>query len=291
MMDKESGTLYNNLICIDKPTVRNLNIMKKLLNRKYLLCCILSISIISLFAFTLQPPNITVYLAGDSTMADKEVKYYPETGWGMPFKAFFNNTVTVANIAKNGRSTKSFITEGLWKSITDKLNQGDYVLIQFGHNDEVPTKKSATTEVEFHDNLLRFVNETRAKQGIPVLITPVARRKFDDKGTIVGTHEVYSEIVRKLAAEQNVPLIDLDKESKALLQTMGVENSKFLYNHLQAGENPNYPDGRADDTHFSEFGARKMAQIVLADIRALKLELTERIVNSTNKSTVPPAAK
>jgi lysophospholipase L1-like esterase len=265
--------------------------MKKLLNRKYLLCCILSISIISFFAFTLQPPNITVYLAGDSTMADKEVKAYPETGWGMPFKAFFNNTVTVANIAKNGRSTKSFINEGLWQSITDKLKQGDYVLIQFGHNDEVPTKASATTEVQFHDNLLRFVNETRAKQAIPVLITPVARRKFDAAGNIVGTHEVYSEIIRKLAADQKVPLIDLDKESKALLQTMGVENSKFLYNYLQPGENPNYPDGRGDDTHFSEFGARKMAQIVLADIRALKLELADRIVIGTNKPNVPPAAK
>ncbi|MES2274924.1 MAG: rhamnogalacturonan acetylesterase [Bacteroidota bacterium] len=265
--------------------------MNKLLNKRYLVGSILAICIISLFAFTLQQPNITVYLAGDSTMADKEVKTYPETGWGMPFKAFFDKTVTVANIAKNGRSTKSFITEGLWQSITDKLKQGDYVLIQFGHNDEVPTKASATTEVQFHDNLLRFVNETRAKQAVPVLITPVARRKFDASGKIVGTHDVYSEIIRKLAADQNVPLIDLDKESQAMLQNFGVENSKFLYNYLQPGENPNYPDGRGDDTHFSEFGARKMAQMVLADIRSLKLELANRIVVGTNKPNVPPAAK
>jgi len=250
--------------------------MNRGLNKKHIFYGI-GISLMAIFAFIQQPKHMTIYLAGDSTMANKEVKAYPETGWGMPFKYFWDSTVTVTNIAKNGRSTKSFITEGLWQSIVDNLKQGDYVLIQFGHNDEVPTKKTATTEVQFHDNLLRFVTETRAKQGIPVLITPVARRKFDANGKIQGTHEVYSEIVRKLAAEQNVPLIDLDRESQAMLQKLGPDNSKMLYNHLDKGENPNYPDGRADDTHFSELGARKMAEIVLADIKSLKLDLANRI--------------
>lgn len=265
--------------------------MKKQFLRRNFLLTLLAFGLTTVLAFTFKPGNITVYLAGDSTMADKEVKAFPETGWGMPFKVFFDNTVTVANIAKNGRSTRSFITEGLWKSITDKLKPGDYVLVQFGHNDEVPTKKTATTEIEFHDNLVRYVTETRAKQAIPVLITPVARRKFDANGKVQGTHEVYSEIVRKVAAEQNVPLIDLDRESQALLQSMGAENSKFLYNHLPPGEHPNYPDGKTDDTHFSEMGARKMAEIVLADIRTLKLELADRIVKSSNAATVAPAAK
>jgi lysophospholipase L1-like esterase len=265
--------------------------MKNYLNRNFFAGCGLSTIAIILLAFTLQPKHITVYLAGDSTMANKDVKTFPETGWGMPFPVFFDSTVTVDNRAKNGRSTKTFIKEGLWPSIANNLKAGDYVLIQFGHNDEVPTKASATTEVQFKENLLRFVNETRAKQAIPVLITAVARRKFDAAGNLEDTHKVYSAIVRQLASEQNVPLIDLDKESQAMLQKMGAENSKVLYNYLSPGEHPNYPDGRADDTHFSELGARKMAEIVLADIRSLKLELASRIVIGTNKSNVPPAAK
>lgn len=250
-----------------------------------------AVSAVVLAAFTLQRKHITVYLAGDSTMADKQVKAYPETGWGTPFKSFFDSTVTVANIARNGRSTRTFINEGLWQSITDKLQAGDYVLIQFGHNDEVPTKRSATTEVQFHDYLVQYVTESRAKQALPVLITPVARRKFKADGNIEGTHDVYAEIVRKVAAEQKVPLIDLDRESQALLQSWGVEQSKLLFNHLQPGEHPNYPNGKVDDTHFSELGARKMAQMVLDNIRKLNLDLAKRIVNSSNAATVAPAAR
>jgi lysophospholipase L1-like esterase len=213
-------------------------------------------------------------------MSDKAVKAFPETGWGMPFHAFFDSSVTVKNIAKNGRSTKSFIAEGLWSSITDNLKAGDYVLIQFGHNDEVPTKATYTPEVDFKANLVRFVTETRSKNGVPVLITPVARRKFDKDGKVQGTHDAYSALVRTVAQEQNVPLIDLDKEAQALIQKFGPDDSKMLFNYLTPGENPNYPDGKSDDTHFSELGARKVAEIVLADIKALKLDLENRIVIS-----------
>jgi lysophospholipase L1-like esterase len=231
-------------------------------------------------SFVWQPGHITVYLAGDSTMADKAVKAFPETGWGMPFHAFFDSSVTVKNIAKNGRSTKSFIAEGLWSSITDNLKAGDYVLIQFGHNDEVPTKATYTPEVDFEANLVRFITETRSKNGVPVLITPVARRKFDKDGKVQGTHDAYAALVRTVAQEQNVPLIDLDKEAQALIQKFGPDDSKMLFNYLTPGENPNYPDGKSDDTHFSELGARKVAEIVLADIKALKLDLENRIVIS-----------
>jgi len=230
-----------------------------------------------LMAFTSPAKKIKVWLIGDSTMANKELKAYPETGWGMPFTNFFDSTVVVDNRAKNGRSTGSFLQEGLWKPVIENLNEGDYVFIQFGHNDEVPTKKTYTTEEQFTANLTRYVNETRAKQAIPVLITPVARRKFDDAGRIVSTHEAYSELVRKVAKQSNVPLIDLDRKSQALLQQLGVENSKFLYNHLQAGEHPNYPEGKIDDTHFNELGARRMAEIVLAEIRNLNLGLATHI--------------
>jgi lysophospholipase L1-like esterase len=236
-----------------------------------------------MLAFTFPPKKTTVWLIGDSTMANKEIRAFPETGWGMPFSNFFDSTIVVDNRAKNGRSTQSFINEKLWQPVVDNLGAGDYVLIQFGHNDEVPTKKTYTTEEQFRSNLVRYVNETRAKKAFPVLITPVARRKFDSSGHIVGTHEVYAEIVRSVAGELKVPLIDLDKKSQALLQQFGPENSTLLYNHLQAGEHPNYPDGKADDTHFSELGARKMAEIVLQEIRNLKLPLADYIYQPVKK--------
>ncbi|GAB3423978.1 rhamnogalacturonan acetylesterase [Niabella aquatica] len=240
---------------------------------------IIAIVLLPLLAFVMPQRKITIFLAGDSTCAIKETKAYPETGWGMPFVYFWDSTVQVVNLAKNGRSTKSFINEGLWKKITDEAAAGDYVLIQFGHNDEVPTKKNATTETEFKNNLIRYVSETKAKGANPVLITPVARRKFDSTGKITGTHDVYAQIVRNVAAEQKVPLIDLDVQSQQLYQQLGVEHSKLLFLHLAPGEHPNYPNGKADDTHFSELGARLVAQIVLKNIRIVAPGLAQKIKN------------
>jgi lysophospholipase L1-like esterase len=233
--------------------------------------------LIALVAFTYPPRQTKVWLIGDSTMSIKEIKAYPETGWGMPFAHFFDSTITVDNRAKNGRSTGSFIKEGLWQPVVDNLSEGDYVFIQFGHNDEVKTKASYTTEEEFTANLTRYIAETRSKKAIPVLLTPVARRKFDSTGRIQGTHDLYSSLVREVAKKNKVPLIDLDVKSQALLQQMGPQTSKLLFNYLEPNQHPNYPDGKKDDTHFSELGARMMAQIVLAEIRNLKLDLANHI--------------
>ncbi|NII27285.1 rhamnogalacturonan acetylesterase [Pseudoflavitalea sp. X16] len=231
-----------------------------------------------LLAFSLPPAKkITVYLIGDSTMSIKQVKAYPETGWGMPFVYFFDSTVTVDNRAQNGRSTRTFMAENRWQPVVNNLQEGDYVFIQFGHNDEVKTKASYTTEEEFKNNLIKYVTDTRSRNAIPVLVTPVARRKFDSTGKLESTHELYSAIVRTTAREQHVPLIDLDRKSQALLQSMGVENSKLLFLQLKPGEHPNYPGGKEDNTHFNELGARMMAEIVLAEIRTLNLELAGRI--------------
>ena len=235
------------------------------------------IVVLFLMAFSLPGEKTKVYLIGDSTMSIKETKYYPETGWGMPFAYFFDSTIAVDDRAKNGRSTRTFIEEGLWKPVEENLKAGDYVLIQFGHNDEVETKKSYTTKEQFTANLERYINESMARNAVPILITPVARRKFDGQGKVVGTHDVYSELVRSTAKKLNVPLIDLDRKSQQLLQQMGPETSKLLFNHLQPGEHPNYPDGKIDDTHFSELGARKIAEIVLAEIRNLNLPLANHI--------------
>lgn len=232
----------------------------------------------TLIAFKAPPKHITVYLIGDSTMSIKEKKAYPETGWGMPFVAFMDSSVTVDNRAQNGRSTKTFINEGLWQPVADHVQTGDYVLIQFGHNDEVKTKRSYATEEEFTTNLTRFVNEVRSKKAVPVLLTPVARRKFDEAGHIEDTHTAYAQLVRDVAAKNQVTLIDLDKLSMAMLQQYGPETSKLLFNHLVPGEHPNYPDGKQDDTHFSELGARKVAELVLAEIRKVQPDLAEHIV-------------
>lgn len=250
--------------------------MKKILNSAK---SKVSFAILFLIMSFVLPQNkkTTVYLIGDSTMADKEVKAYPETGWGMPFHYFFDSAVAVDNRAKNGRSTRTFIEEGRWKPVVENLKEGDYVLIQFGHNDEVPTKKSYTTPEEFTANLVKFVTESRNKKAVPVLITPVARRKFDSSGKIEETHAIYTQLVKDVAAKYKVPLIDLDKKSQELVQQFGPESSKYLYNYLDPGENPHYPEGHKDDTHFSELGARKMAEIVLSEIKNLNLDLAQHI--------------
>lgn len=227
--------------------------------------------------------RITVYLIGDSTMANKAVSAFPETGWGMPFANMFDSGVVVDNRAKNGRSTRTFISEKLWQPISDGLKPGDYVFIQFGHNDESKEKTDRYTSPEdYKKNLHKFISETRAKKANPVLLTPVTRRRFQN-GLIQETHMAYSELVRQVAREQQVPFIDLDKLSRELLRELGEEQSKLLFLHLDPGEHPNYPDGKTDNTHFNELGARKMAQIVLQEIRNLDLELASRIAKASMK--------
>jgi lysophospholipase L1-like esterase len=244
---------------------------------KIRIACLGLLVLVASSALMLPPHKATVYLIGDSTIAIKDKGAYPETGWGMPFANYFDSTIVVDNRAKNGRSTKTFITEGLWQPVSTGMKEGDYLLIQFGHNDEVPTKKSFTTEAEFKKNLVIYVEGARAKKAIPILITPVARRKFDSVGHIVQTHAVYSQIVRDVAKEVNAPLIDLDTQSQQLLQRLGAEPSKLLFNHLEPGQNPHYPNGNKDDTHFSELGARRMAELVLKSLQDLKLELADHI--------------
>lgn len=241
---------------------------------------IILLLVLVLMSFNTAQKKIKIYLVGDSTIAQKAKNKYPETGWGVPFTWFFNENAQVDNRAQNGRSTQSFINEGRWGSILDSLKADDYVLIQFGHNDEVPTKKSATTPAQFQGNLKRYVNETRAKKANPILITPVARRKFDDQGKVVDTHKEYAQLVRNVARELNVPLIDLNEKSLSLLQNFGEEKSKLLFLQLAEGQNPNYPKGVEDNTHFSELGARYMAEIVVQELKILKSPLAKYMVNA-----------
>lgn len=220
---------------------------------------------------------ITIYLAGDSTMAQKLAEKRPETGWGERLQGFFKEgKVRVDNRAKNGRSTRTFIEEGLWQGIVDNLKQGDYVFIEFGHNDSSKEKTGRYTAPEdYRRNLIRFVSEVRAKGGIPVLLTPVMRRRFDKDGNFQDTHGVYPDIVRAVAAEYKVALIDMHRKSEAVIKRYGPEESRNLFLQLKAGENPNYLKGIEDNTHFLPLGAEAMARLAVEGIREQKLGLAK----------------
>ena len=249
---------------------------------------IVALSLVVVLAFSLPlKKKITVYLIGDSTMCEYEANRSPLTGWGMPFKYFFDNTVVIENKAKGGRSTKTFISENRWQPIEDHLQEGDYVLIQFGHNDESKGdayKDRYTPIPEYKTNLIKFITATKAKKAIPVLITPVTRMYFDKEGNIKETHIGYSSAVFEVGKEYNVPVIDLDKKSRDLLQQLGVAKSKMLYMQLDSLQHPNYPGGKKDNTHFNDYGAQKIALLVIEEIKNLKLELAERIVSNQSKN-------
>ncbi|MBX2898465.1 MAG: rhamnogalacturonan acetylesterase [Cyclobacteriaceae bacterium] len=227
--------------------------------------------------YTMQTAKLTVYLIGDSTIATKPVSAFPETGWGMPFATFFDSTVVVENHAMNGRSTRTFLSENRWQPIVEKLKAGDYVFIQFGHNDESKEKTDRyTTPEDFKKNLVKFITESKSKKAIPVLLTPVSRRKFKN-GVQQETHVEYTRLATEVALAHQVAFIDLDAQSRALYQALGEEASKLLFLQLQPGEHPNYPEGKEDNTHFSETGARKIAQVVVQNIKTLNLPLATHI--------------
>ena len=229
----------------------------------------LIISTCLFFSFTAKDP-MRVFLIGDSTMADKLPADFPETGWGMPFSKLFNEAVEVQNHAYNGRSTKSFRREGRWAKVQAQLKKGDYVFIQFGHNDAKAsdTARYAPSQTDFRENLTRYVAETRAKGGIPILLTPTQRRKFDSTGVFVDQHADYPNVVREVAAKEKVLLIDIEKESKKYISSEGPEGAKKMFLHYPVGIFRKFMKGAADDTHFSPFGAMKISDMVAEAILA-----------------------
>jgi lysophospholipase L1-like esterase len=223
---------------------------------------------------------ITLHLAGDSTMSEKRPEKRPETGWGEYLAAQFRSgTVLVANHARNGRSTRTFIEEGRWQALLDGVKPGDYVLIQFGHNDQSIEKPDRyAPEADYRRNLLRFVSDVREHHATPVLMTPVARRRFDGQDRIINSHGAYPDIVRAVAAERQVTLIDMQQRSEIVLQTAGPEASKKLFLWLSSNEHPNYPNGISDNTHFSPVGAQRMAVEFATGLRGTELPLAQRLL-------------
>ena len=225
------------------------------------------------------PRTITLYLAGDSTMAQKIPTRRPETGWGEMLGQYFRpEEVRVSNHAANGRSTRTFIDEGRWRGITDSLDDGDVVFIQFGHNDEASDRPDRYTPPDdYRKNLIRMVADVRAKHAMPVLLTPVRRRNFDKNGQLKDTHGEYPDIVRAIATEQDVPLIDMHKSSAEVVASFGADSSAKLFLQVEPGETPNFPEGVHDNTHFRPLGAELMARLAVDAIRSLHLPLAAHL--------------
>lgn len=225
--------------------------------------------------FAAGEPTPRLYLVGDSTMANKPLDL-PERGWGMALPAFFSVPAMVDNHAQNGRSTRSFIDEGRWEKVTAQLKAGDFVIIQFGHNDEKveDPKRGTDPATTFRENLRRYVRETRAKGASPILATPVARRKFTN-GKLTDTHGAYPDAVRAVATEEKVPLLELEKATSKWLQAEGDEPTRKYFMWIEPGKFAKLPEGKKDDTHFVEAGAAKVAELAVAQIREQKLPLAK----------------
>jgi len=223
-----------------------------------------------------QGKNITVFTIGDSTMANKKAEVAPETGWCQAFPAFVDQTVVIKNRAVNGRSTKSFITEGRWKAVFDSLQSGDYVFIQFGHNDEKIQDSTRYTEpfTSYRKNLERFVRETREKGATPILFTSIVRRKFEN-GFLTDTHGNYPVVVRQVATEMNVPMIDLQLLTAGAVTALGDEASKSIY--LWTPPTDKFPEGRKDDTHLRVEGATLVAKLAAQQLTLLDNSLAKHL--------------
>lgn len=257
--------------------------MKKI---KQLFCinCINLISIAfilntcSIAAQAANNKQVTIYMIGNSTMANKPLlKGNPEKGWGQVFPLYFTSDVRIKNYAVNGRSTKSFIDEGRWEEVKKLIEPGDYLIIEFGHNDSKVSdpKRFADAKTDYKHNLELFINEARLKGGIPVLATPVNRRKFDSLGIWVDTHGDYPIVMRSIAEQMKVALIDLHKKSEELLKRYGVEESKKLYLWISKTEYDSLSLEKQDDTHFSATGAFRICDLVIEEIRVVLPELVK----------------
>lgn len=222
--------------------------------------------------------EVTIFLAGDSTMSEKRVEKRPETGWGMAFDQFFKENVSIENHAKNGRSTRTFIEEGRWDSLINKVEKGDYVFIQFGHNDQSKHKVGRyTTPDAYYDNLCRFVDDVQQKKATPVLLTSLARRRFNEDGQFYDVHGEYPDLVRKVAKDKEVVLLDVHKSSCTYISRLGEEASKSLFLIADSGRWANYPDGINDNTHFNEAGAEEMAKLVVDALKDSNISLRHYI--------------
>lgn len=224
-------------------------------------------------SITLQKINApTVFLVGDSTVTDQP--YEPAASWGQMLPVFFDSTFAVANHAESGETLKSFITSLRFAKVLEEIKPGDYLFIQFGHNDQKQQWPQTYVEAEttYQDYLNVFIAEARMRGATPVLITSVQRRTFDKQGKINNSHGYYPQAVRNLAREKNVALIDLDSMSVKLYEALGETQAPLAFN-----------DHGKDIAHHNNYGAYQLAQCVVEGIRRTQLPLAAHIL-----AQVPP---
>ena len=262
-----------------------------------------------LTAFTPAKRNITIFTIGDSTMANKKLEgENPERGWGQMLSRYFTDDITIDNHAVNGRSSKSFIDEGRWDAVLSKIQKGDYVFIQFGHNDEKDDPNRHTDPgTTFDANLKKFVEDTRAKGGIPVLFNSIVRRNFgkadgnavanaikqddirngidpkapkdsiEEGETLIDTHGAYLISPKNVAKELNVTFIDLNSLTHKLVEGMGPQKSKELYLWVEPKTVPALPNGREDNTHLNVHGASVIAEMAVKAVTEAIPELQQYV--------------
>lgn len=253
-----------------------------------------ALTVVGLMSFVLVKPRISkVYLIGDSTVADYTLdsgyldKRYPLTGWGQVFQAFLTkdrlkglrtiikaDSVVVDDRAKGGRSTRTFFEEGRWASVYKALQPGDLVLIQFGHNDGSKEKPERYVTPEGYKEYLRlFVNQSREKGALPVLITPVTRNYPWKDGQLGSAHGDYPQAMKDVAVELPVPLIDLTQSSAASFSLKGEEYvTSHYFMNLPAGTYKAYPQGQKDNTHFQPEGATEVARLVFEGLKQIRID-------------------
>lgn len=212
----------------------------------------------------------TVYLAGDSTVVDQDKE--PWAAWGQALPVFFNDRIAIANEAESGETIASFVSEHRFDKIFSTIRRGDYLLMQFAHNDQKPGRGFVSIP-EYKDLLRRYIALARERGAHPMLVTSMNRRNFSAEGKIVPTLGDYPEAMREVAREQRVPLIDLNAMSKTLFEAMGPEGTLRAFVHYPANTFPGQTEALADNTHFNSFGALELAKCIVQAIREQHLPL------------------
>jgi len=216
---------------------------------------------------------LTVFLCGDSTVVDQENE--PWCSWGQIIPLFFNDKVCFANYAASGETSSGFIARGRLDKLLTQVKTGDYIFVEFGHNDQKEKGEGKGAYLNFTDRLKDFIVTAREKGAIPVFVTPTQRRSFNEEGKIVDTHGDYPNAMRKLATEENIPLIDLHSYTRTLYEALGVENSVNVFVHYPANTFPNQEKPLKDNTHFNPFGANQVAKCVVYGMKQIDLPLVQ----------------
>lgn len=245
-------------------------------------------TLVFLCSFIGQRHVTTIYMIGDSTMANKPLdKQNQERGWGMVLGEFLKGEIRVDNHAVNGRSSKSFIDEGRWDTVLNRLQKGDYVVIQFGHNDEKPKADRHTDpQTTFRANLMRFVREARQKGARPILMNSIVRRKFDETNPtlLTDTHGEYAVVPGEVAKEMKVPYVDAHALTRNLVEMYGPERSKQLYMWIPAGKYEFAPEGKEDDTHLNVEGSHIVARLLLLEMASKEKRLRKYVAESAKEA-------